>query len=135
MIGRSLDAQIEEQRRWAAEVRAQATLNVERALSVNARSLPQYLDLVDLESAHVEASLLGDACPEHKLRDLLGAGRRVLEATFRAIARPVILLATSGGAFTPRVDLSRIVTTLAESTKHLRRRRASAFRSRRPWPQ
>jgi len=86
MIGRSLDAQIDEQRRWAAEVRAQATLNVERVLSVNARSLPQYRDLVDLESAHVEASLLGDACSEQKLRDLLGAARRVLETTFRAIA-------------------------------------------------
>jgi hypothetical protein len=86
MIGRSLDAQIDEQRRWAAEVRAQATLNVERVLSVNARSLRQYRDLVDLESAHVEASLLGDACSEQKLRDLLGGARRVLETTFRAIA-------------------------------------------------
>jgi hypothetical protein len=86
MIGRSLDAQIEDQRRWNAEVRAQAILDVEAALSVNARNLPQYSDLVDLEYAHVEAGLLGDACPEHKLRDLLGAARRVLESTFRAIA-------------------------------------------------
>jgi hypothetical protein len=86
MIGRSLDDQIDEQRRWAAEVRAQATLNVESILTVNARTLPQYRDLVDLESAHVEATLLGDACSQQKLRDLLGAARRVLEATFRTIA-------------------------------------------------
>lgn len=86
MVGQSLDAQIEDQRRWSAEVRAQAILNVEGALSVNARDLPHYPDLIDLEYAHVEAGLLGDACPDHKLRDLLGAARRVLEGTFRAIA-------------------------------------------------
>ncbi|NOU32097.1 MAG: hypothetical protein HOO96_29690 [Polyangiaceae bacterium] len=85
MIGRSLDQQIEEQQRWAGEVRAAAINNIEKALTVGARDLPQYEDLVALEYAHVEAELLGESCPEHKLRDLLGAARRALEGTFKAL--------------------------------------------------
>lgn len=85
MIGQSLDQQIEEQQRFAGEVRAMAVSNVEKALSVNSRDLPQYEDLVAFAYAHVEIELLGDACPEHKLRDLLGAARRALEGSFKAI--------------------------------------------------
>jgi hypothetical protein len=85
MIGQSLDQQIEAQQRLVGEVRAMAINNVEKALSVSARDLPQYEDLVALEYAHVEAELLGDSCPEHKLRDLLGAARRALEGTLKAI--------------------------------------------------
>lgn len=85
MIGRSLDEQVEAQQRWVGEVRAAAIGNLEKALTVNARDLPQYEDLVALEYAHVEAGLLGASCPEHKLRELLGAARRALEGTFRAI--------------------------------------------------
>lgn len=85
MIGRSLDEQLQEQQRWAAELRAMATNNIDKALSINARTLPQYEDLVALEYAHVEAGLLGDSCPEHKLRALVGDARRALEATFSAI--------------------------------------------------
>ena len=62
MIGRSLDEQIQEQQRWAGEMRAMAINNVEKALSLSARDLPQYEDLVALEYAHVEAGLLGDSC-------------------------------------------------------------------------
>lgn len=86
MIGQSLDQHIEKQQRLAAEVRAMAVNNVEQALSVNARDLPQYEDLVALEYAHVEVEMLGEACPEHKLRDLLGAARRALEGTFKVIS-------------------------------------------------
>ena len=85
MIGRSLDEQIQDQQRWAAEIRAMAINNVEKALSISARDLPQYEDLVALEYAHVEAELLGDSCPDHKLRALVGDARRALEATFGAI--------------------------------------------------
>lgn len=85
MIGRSLDEQIQAQQRWASEIRAMAINNVEKALSVSARDLPQYEDLVALEFAHVEAELLGDSCPDHKLRALVGDARRALEATFGAI--------------------------------------------------
>lgn len=85
MIGRSLDEQLQEQQRWTGEIRTMAINNIEKALSVSARDLPQYEDLVALEYAHVEAELLGESCPEHKLRDLLGAARRALEGTFKAI--------------------------------------------------
>lgn len=85
MIGQSLDQQIEAQQRLAGEVRAMAINNVEKALSLSARDLPQYEDLVALEYAHVEAELLGDSCPDHKLRALVGDARRALEATFSAI--------------------------------------------------
>jgi hypothetical protein len=85
MIGRSLDEQIQDQQRWASEIRAMAINNVEKALSVSARDLPQYEDLVALEFALVEAELLGDSCPDHKLRALVGDARRALEATFGAI--------------------------------------------------
>lgn len=87
MIGQSLDHQIEEQRQMVGLVRAMAVNNIEKALSVNARELPQYDALVDLEYAHVEVEQLGDACPEHKLRDLFGAARRALERTLAAIFR------------------------------------------------
>jgi hypothetical protein len=85
MIGRSLDEQIQDQQRWASEIRAMAINNVEKALSISARDLPQYEDLIALEYAHVEAELLGDSCPDHKLRALVGDARRALEATFGAI--------------------------------------------------
>jgi hypothetical protein len=85
MIGRSLDEQIQDQQRWAGEIRAMAINNVEKALSISARDLPQYEDLVALEYARVEAELLSDSCPDHKLRALVGAARRALEATFGAI--------------------------------------------------
>ena len=86
LVGSSLDAQAEKQRGWIAEVRALATSNLERKLTVNARDLPEFEQLVQLEMAYVDAELLGDACPEQRLRDLLGAARRVLESTFRSIA-------------------------------------------------
>jgi hypothetical protein len=85
MIGRSLDEQIQDQQRWASEIRAMAVNNIDKALSISARDLPQYKDLVALEYAHVEAELLGDSCPDHKLRALVGDARRALEATFGAI--------------------------------------------------
>jgi hypothetical protein len=86
MFGESLDSQLEKQRRWTADVRTQAIMNVDRAFSVNVRDQPNYSDLVDLEYARVEVDLLRIECPQHKLRDLLGAGRKVLEGTIRAIA-------------------------------------------------
>jgi hypothetical protein len=86
MIGRSLDEQIKNQQRWAAEIRAMAINNVEKALSISARDLPQYEDLVALEYAHVEAGLLGEACPWHTLRSVLLSARTVLENTFGSIA-------------------------------------------------
>jgi hypothetical protein len=85
MMGHSLDQQIETQQRWAGEVRATAIKNIEKALTIAAHDLPQYEDLVALEYAHVEAELLGESCPAHKLNDLLGAARRALEGTFQAL--------------------------------------------------
>jgi len=79
MIGRSLDEHVQAQQRWASEVR-------EKALSVSARDLPQYEDLVALEYAHVEAGLLGEKCPGHTLRSVLLSARTVLENTFGALA-------------------------------------------------
>jgi hypothetical protein len=86
LVGASLDAQVEKQREWIAEVRTLATSNLERRLTVNVRDLPEFENLIQLEMAFVDAELLGDACPEQRLRDLLGAARRVLESTFRTIA-------------------------------------------------
>jgi hypothetical protein len=86
LIGSSLDAQAEKQRGWIAELRVQASLNLERKLTVNARDLPAFEELLQLEMAYVDAEILGKACPEQRLRDLLGAARRALESTFRSIA-------------------------------------------------
>lgn len=86
LIGSSLDAQVEKQRGWIAELRELATSNLERKLTVNARDLPAFDELLQLEMAYLDAELLGDACPEQRLRDLLGAARRALESTFRSIA-------------------------------------------------
>jgi hypothetical protein len=86
LVGSSLDAQVEKQRGWIAVLRAHATSNLERKLTVNARDLPEFEQLVQLEMASVDADFLGDDCPEQRLRDLLGATRRVLESAFRSIA-------------------------------------------------
>ena len=86
LVGSSLDAQAEKQRGWIAEVRALATSNLERKLTVNARELPEYELLVELEMAYVEADLLGDACTQQKLKSLLTTARTVLESAFRSIA-------------------------------------------------
>lgn len=85
MIGRSLDEQIQHQQRLVSDIREMAVINVEKALSISARDLPQYEDLVDLECARVEAELLGSSCPAHKLRAVTGDARRALESTFQAI--------------------------------------------------
>ena len=86
LIGSSLDAQAEKQRRWIAELRELASSNLERKLTVNARDLPAFEELLQLEMAYLDAELLGQSCPEQRLRDLLGAARRTLESTFRSIA-------------------------------------------------
>ena len=86
LVGASLEAQAEKQRGWIAEVRMLAISNLERKLTVNVRDLPEFDQLVQLEMAYVDAELLGEACPEQRLRDLLGAARRVLESAFRSIA-------------------------------------------------
>ena len=86
LVGSSLEAQAEKQRVWIAEVRNLAESHLEGRFTINVRELPEFEQLVELEMMHVEAELLGDAHPEQRLRDLLGAARRVLESSFRSIA-------------------------------------------------
>jgi len=86
LIGSSLDAQAEKQRKWIAELRELANSNLETKFTVNVRDLPAFEELLQLEMAYLDAELLGEACPEQRLRDLLGAARRALESTFRSIA-------------------------------------------------
>ena len=81
MIGCSLDEQMDNQQRLAGELRLMAINSIERELTLGARDLPHFEDLVSLASAHEEAKLFGNSCPDHKIRSLLGDARRVLEAS------------------------------------------------------
>lgn len=85
MIGGSLDQQLAAQAQFANDLRTAAIAKIERGLTCDARDLPEYEHLVAMESARLEAELLGASCPEYKLREVLGGARRALEATFFAL--------------------------------------------------
>ena len=86
LLGESLGSNAAEQQKWIAQVRALAVGNIERKLTVNARELAAFESVVELEMGLIEAELLGPMFPEQRLRDLLGAARRVLEVMFREMA-------------------------------------------------
>ena len=86
LIGSSLDAQAEKQRGWTAELRALATSNLERKLTVNARDLLSFEVLLQLEIAFLDAEFLGESCPVSRLKAVLGTARETLESFFKAIA-------------------------------------------------
>jgi hypothetical protein len=86
LLGTSLSAQIDQQRRWVAELHQEAERRLGKLFSLNVRELPEYAPLLELTKAHVEAELLAESCPEQKLRDVLVAARRTIEASVGAMA-------------------------------------------------
>lgn len=127
LLGDSLDSRAAEQQKWISEVRALAVANVERRLTVNARDLPEFDALVELEMGCVEAEYLGDRCPEQRLRDLLGAARRVLESVFRTIAGRFppgtvwrqVYLSDKSGKSRPVQDMAYVERVYEEHAKRL----------------
>lgn len=81
----SVNGNVEALRSLTEQLRTQARLEVERALTLDVHRLPCFDSLVDMEFALQEAQLLGANCPEQKLRGALLDGRRVLESLFAHI--------------------------------------------------
>jgi hypothetical protein len=75
LLGDSLDSRAADQQKWIAEVRALAVANVERRLTLNARDLPEFDALVELEMGCVEADLLGDCFPAQRFRRSVGRSK------------------------------------------------------------
>jgi len=82
LVGRGIHDGIEEQRRWMDQLRTSAKLEVEKRLTVNVRTHAAFNQIVDMECACQEASLLEKDCPESKVHSALRACLKCLEAVF-----------------------------------------------------
>lgn len=87
LVGRGIHEGLEDQRQWLDQLRKGAELEVERKLSTTVRDDRVIAQLVEMEFAHQEASLLGRECPASKLDDVLRRCLKCLEAVFADICR------------------------------------------------
>jgi len=86
LVGQTLHAGYEDQRRWLEAIQLQAGLEVDRRLTVNIRSHAAFDLLLAMEAARHEVRSLGRDCPERKINEVLRAGVKVLEAVFSSMA-------------------------------------------------
>lgn len=86
LIGSALADSIGHRRQWEDQLRQQAIVAIDGYLTLDARNLPFYENLVEMESARTEADLLGRDCPDYKLRHVLSLARTVLEKLFQSVA-------------------------------------------------
>ena len=103
LVGETLHAGYEDQKRWLEKIELQAGLEIDRRLTVGFRTHGAFERMLDLESARLEMRSLGPDCPDRKIDDLLRAGVKVLEAVFSSftITHPF-------GAIWKRVYVSRV---------------------------
>jgi hypothetical protein len=86
LVGATLHSGYEDQQRWLEAIRLQASLEIDRRLTVNFRTHSAYDQVLELESARQEMRSLGRDCPDRKINEVLRAGVKVLEAVFSSIA-------------------------------------------------
>ena len=87
LVGRVLRDGLEEQLRWLEQLRTSAELEVEKRLSVNIRTHGAFNQIVDMEFARQEVSLLGKDCFESKVHSALRACLKCVEAVFAGMVR------------------------------------------------
>ncbi len=85
LVGRGIHEGLDEQRQWLSQLRTAAELEVENNLSTNVREYAAFPQIVEMEFAHQEASLLGRECPKSKLDDVLRRCLKCLEAVFAGL--------------------------------------------------
>lgn len=109
LVGRGVHDGLEQQKRWVEQLQTSAALEVERRLTVNIRAHEAFEQILNMEFARQEVSLLGNDCPDSKLREALRACVKVLEAVFGAITSRFPL-----GDVWKRVYVSRINRSTGE---------------------
>ena len=87
LVGRGIHEGLEDQRRWLEQLRTSAELEVEKRLSVNIRTHAAFSQIVDMEFANQEVSLLGKDCLKSKIHSALRACLKCLEAIFGGMVR------------------------------------------------
>ena len=87
LVGRGLHKGLDEHRAWVERLRLQASMEVERRLSVNIRTSSAFGELVDMEFSHQEAMALGKECGGTKFSAALRSCLKSLEALFGAMAQ------------------------------------------------
>ncbi|MFC1580057.1 hypothetical protein ACFL4N_04025 [Thermodesulfobacteriota bacterium] len=85
LLGKRLGSSLEKHLDWVAALKEKAKMQVESVLTLEALRLPAYRDLVDMQFNSEEAELLGEECPDQKMREVLTAARRALESTMGEI--------------------------------------------------
>ena len=92
LVGRVLHDGLEEQRRWVEQLRTMAAIEVEGRLGVNIRTHPAFEQILSMEFARQETSLLGRDCPESKLQAALRECVKVLEMLLAEIGQRYSLI-------------------------------------------
>ena len=103
LVGETLHTGYEEQQRWLETIQLQAGLEIDRRLTVSFRTHGAFEQMLELESARQEMRTLGRDCPDRKVKEVLRAGVKVLEAAFSSFA----ILHPLGGVW-ERVYVSRV---------------------------
>lgn len=85
LVGETLHAGYEDQQRWLDTIQLQAGLEIDRRLTVSFRTHSAFEQVLELESARQEMRSLGRDCPDRKIKEVLRAGVKVLEAVLSSI--------------------------------------------------
>ena len=104
LVGQTLHAGYEDQRRWLEAIQLQAGLELDRRLTVNIRTHASFEQLLAMESARHEMRSLGRDCPERKTNEVLRSCVKVLETVFSSMATAHPLGDIWKRVYVPRVD-------------------------------
>lgn len=85
LVGETLHNGYQDQQRWLEGLKIRAGLEIEHRLTVEARALPAFDQLLAMESARQEMREYAPDCPERKINEVLRAGVKVLEAVFSSL--------------------------------------------------
>lgn len=112
LVGRAMEEGLEGHRRWVDQLMAMAELEVESRLTVSARDQVAFGRLVDMESARLEVSHLGLACPQPRMEEALRSCVKCLEALLGDLSEQYPLEDIWKRLFVARVDARTGETTL-----------------------
>ncbi|MFH1882319.1 MAG: hypothetical protein ABIL62_06370 [Planctomycetota bacterium] len=86
LFGKSLDSSYEDQQRWLDKILIKAERDVYARLGINFRNHSAFDQVLEMESTRGEMRGYGSECPSYKIKDVLRAGLKVLEALFASLA-------------------------------------------------
>lgn len=82
LVGSSIFAGLEEQKKWYESLEQRARIKVEHRLTVDIQLHGAFRELLAMEAAHQEMLELGGSCPDRKVDEVLRSGVKVLESLF-----------------------------------------------------